>query len=341
MRAVVVHQHGGPEVLEIEERPTPEPGPGQVQVRVRAASLNHLDLWVRQGVEGHTFPLPLVLGSDGAGEVTALGVGVTGVEVGDRVAIAPGVSCGACIACDSGRDHQCRSYHILGETCDGTQAETVVVPADGLLPVPDGLGFEEAAAIPLPFLTAWNMLIGRAQLRPGETVLVLGGGSAVGSAAIQIARLWGARVVTTAGTDAKRQRCLELGAFAAVDHSDGFAHSARQHVGRAGFDVVFEHVGAATWEDSLRVLGRHGRLVTCGATTGHDVRLNLRHLFFKQLSILGSTMGSRGQLRELWGHVVRGDLRAVVDRCFPLDQVAEAHRHVADREQFGKVVLRL
>ncbi len=342
MRAVRIHAHGGPESLRVEEIPVPEPGAGEVRVRLLASGLNHLDLWVRKGVEGHSFPLPLTPGSDGAGVVEVLGPGIRRARIGDRVALHPAVSCGICDACVGGRDHHCLQYRILGEHRDGTQAEAVVVPEANLLPMPEALGFVEAAAIPLAFLTAWTMLVDRARLESGETLLVIAGGSGVGSAAIRIGRLLGARVLATAGGRTKVERCQAIGAEAAFDHSaPGFARSVKQATGGRGADVVVEHVGHATWDESLRSLARGGRLVTCGATTGEKVEVNLRHLFFKNQAVMGSTMGSLASMRRIWGEVGRGRLEPVVDRTFRLDELAEAHAYISGRSAFGKVVLTL
>jgi NADPH:quinone reductase-like Zn-dependent oxidoreductase len=292
-------------------------------------------------VPGHRFPLPLVLGSDVSGVVSAVGAGVDDVRPGDPVVLAPGVSCGHCVACLSGRDHRCARFGLLGEHRDGGAADFIVVPRANVLTKPDNLSHEEAAAIPITFLTAWHMLVGRAELRPGETVLVHAGGSGVGSAAIQIAKLWGATVITTASTDEKLERARALGADHGINYAQAdFAKEVKALTGRRGVDVVVEHVGAATWADSMRSLAWGGRLVTCGATTGADVSLNLRHVFFKSLSILGSTMGSKGELVEILGHFARGTLRATVDRVLPLDQVGEAHRLLEGRDVFGKIVLR-
>lgn len=340
MKALMVQEHGGLDVLRVVDVDTPEPGPGQVRVAVRAVGANHLDTWVRRGVPGHAFPLPLVLGSDVAGVVDESGPGVTDLAPGAPVVLAPGVSCGHCAACLSGRDNQCRSYGLLGEHRDGGCADFIVVPRQNVMPLPAGLSFEQAAAIPITFLTAWHMLVDRAALRPGETVLVHAGGSGVGSAAVQIAKLWGATVITTAGTPAKCERALALGADHAIDYNArDFVAAVRELTGKRGVDVVVEHVGAATWAGSLRSLAWHGRLVTCGATTGADVSLNLRQVFFKSLSILGSTMGSKGELAELLGHFASGRLRPVVDRVLPMSAAAEAHRLLEAREVFGKIVL--
>jgi NADPH:quinone reductase-like Zn-dependent oxidoreductase len=340
MRCVVVREHGGFDKLLLEERPVPAPGPGQVRIAVRAIGVNHLDTWVRRGVPGHTFPLPLVVSSDAAGVVDALGPGVVGVKAGDAVVVLPGVSCGACEACQSGTDQLCRHYHILGESWDGTAAEFVCVPIANVAPLPKGLSMEQGAAIALVFQTAWNMLVRRAELRAGETVLVHAGLSGVGSAAVQIANVLGARVIATANGPAKCARVAQLGAHHVIDYAaKDFAAEVRALTGKAGVQVVFEHVGGATFEGSLKCLARGGRLVTCGATTGGNVPLSLHALFFKSLSILGSTMGSKGDLRGLLRLFEQGRLRPVLDRALPMAQVGEAHRLLEAREALGKLVL--
>lgn len=340
MLAVVVREHGGYDKLCLEDRPVPEPGPGEVRVRVRAAGVNQLDTWVRRGVPGHKFPLPMIPGSDGAGEIDALGPGVTGSSVGDAVVILPGVSCGVCEACQSGLDQLCRRYEILGESRDGTCAQFAVVPIANVAPKPARTDFAHAAAFGLVFQTAWNMLVRKAELRAGETVLVQAAGSGVGSAAVQIARMIGATVIATAGSAAKCQRALALGADHAIDYSaEDVIGKVRALTGQRGCEVVFEHVGLATWESSLRSLAWGGRLVTCGATTGGDVKLNLRALFFKNQSILGSTMGSKGDLRRIIRLVGEGKLKPVVDRRLPLREVRQAHELLAERAVFGKIVL--
>ncbi len=341
MKCVVVREHGGPEVLLLEERPVPEPGPGQVRLRVEAVALNHLDIWVRRGVPGHPFPLPIVPGCDIAGVVDALGPGGhPSFHAGDDVLAAPGVSCGACAACARGDDHLCRDYGILGETCDGGCAEYAVVPARNLLPRPAGMAAEQAAALPLVFLTAWHMVVERARLRPGETMLVHAAGSGVSSAAIQIGKVLGARVIATAGTDAKAGKARALGADEAVNYrSLDFAAEVRRLTGKRGVDVIVDHVGPDTWEKNIRSLARGGRLVLCGSTSGFEVRTDTRLLFFKNLSILGSTMGSRGELHEVLRLVAAGRLRPVVDSVLPLADVREGHRRLEAREAFGKIVL--
>lgn len=341
MKSVVIRAHGGPEALLHEERPLPEPGPGQARVRVRAVALNHLDVWVRRGVPGHPFPLPIVPGCDIAGVVDAFGPGEPSpFEAGEPVLVAPGLSCGICAECARGDDHLCRGYGILGETCDGGCAEYAVVPARNLLPHPAGMAPDQAAALPLVFLTAWHMVVVRARVRPGETMLVHAAGSGVSSAAIQIGKVLGARVIATAGTDAKVGKALALGADEAVNYREkDFAAEVRRLTGKRGVDAIVDHVGPDTWEKNIRSLARGGRLVICGSTSGFEVRTDTRHLFFKNISLLGSTMGSRGELHEVLRLVAEGRLKPVVDSVLPLAEVREGHRRLEAREAFGKIVL--
>ena len=339
MKAVVVREHGGFEKLEMTDVAEPVPGPTEAVVRVHAVALNHLDVWVRRGVPGHRFPLPLIPGSEAAG-VVEHAPEESGWRSGDEVLVAPMLSCGSCPACVSGNDPLCRSFGMYGETVNGGCVEKMAVPVRNLVRKPAALSFAEAAALPLDMLTAWHMLVARAQLREGETVLVHAGGSGIGTAAIQIAKLWGATVYTTAGTGEKARRAHDLGADAAIEYRDvDFVAAIRDLTGKRGVDVVVEHVGGDTFERSLRALARGGRLVTCGATAGAEVKLNLRLVFFKLLSILGSTMGSLSELHEIMRHVEAGRLRPVVDRVLPLAEVAEGHRVLEAREAFGKVVL--
>ncbi len=340
MKAVIVRSHGGLDALLHEEMEDPVPRADEVLVEVRAVGVNHLDLWVRRGVPGHTFPLPLIPGNEIAGVVLEVGERVDHVASGDEVVLAPGVSCGVCAPCRSGRDHHCRHYGILGESRDGGYAERIVVPRENVLAKPANLSFEEAAAVPLVFLTAWHMLVKRAALRPGETVLVHAGGSGVGSAAIQVAKLWGGEVIATASSAAKLERAAKLGADHTIDYGrEDFVKRVKEITGKKGADIVFEHVGKSTWAGSLRALARQGRLVTCGATTGADVTIDLRHIFFKSQSILGSTMGSTGELIEILGHFEAGRFCPVVDEVMPLADAAEAHRLLEERSVFGKGVL--
>ena len=342
MKAIVIPRHGGPDVLQYTELPQPEPGPNEVLMRVRACALNHLDLWSRRGLPGIQFPLPLVPGSDIAGEIAQVGAQAQQVHVGDKVVLSPGVACYQCAACSAGNDNQCRRYTLLGYMRNGGCAEYVVAPEVNALPMPAGLSFEEAAAVPLVFLTAWHMLITRAQLKPGEDVLVLGAGSGIGSAAIQIAKLAGARVIATAGSPAKFDKARALGADEMIQHGQqDITEEVRRLTGRRGVDVVFEHVGQATWEQSVKSLATGGRLVTCGATTGAAAQTDLRLLFGRQLSLLGSYMGSRGELFHVLKLVAEKKLRPVVDRVLPLAEARAAHELLEKREQFGKVVLKI
>jgi NADPH:quinone reductase-like Zn-dependent oxidoreductase len=323
MKRLLVRAHGPPSSIEVEDVPTPEPSPDQVRVAVKAVGLNHLDLWVRGGVEGHRFPLPLVPGSDIAGVVD------TGPRKGERVALHPATSCMACPACMSGNDNRCSQYRIRGERQDGGCAEYVVCHTRDLLTLPEGLSFTDAAALPLAMLTAWQMLR-LARARRGNRVLVLGGTSGVGSAAIQIAHIRGCTVAATAGTQAKRELCRKLGADTVIDHYQDFRWKA---------DVVVEHVGAATWARSLQSLDWGGRLVTCGATTGHEVNIDLRALFFKQQKLIGSTMGTRDDMRQVWMAVHSGQLVPVVGAVFKMSAIHEAHEALEKGTVPGKAVL--
>ncbi|GAB4146901.1 MAG: zinc-binding dehydrogenase [Planctomycetota bacterium] len=339
MRCVVVREHGSYEKLLFEERPIPEPGPLEARIRVKAVGLNHLDTWVRRGVPGHRFPLPLIPGSDACGVVEATGPGCRSVREGDEVVVLPGRSCGACVECQSGRDQFCKDYAILGEACDGLSADYAVLPEANLAPRPRGLSDGEAATICLVFQTAFQMLVRRAELRAGETVLVHAGLSGVGSAAIQIAQLLGARVLATAGGKQKCDRVRALGAEVIDYTAEDFAARVRESTGGRGVDVIVDHVGQKTFGPSLKCLARGGRYVTCGATTGGDARTPLHLVFFKSLSILGSTMGSKGDLRRILALFEQGRFRPVFDRAFSLTEVAEAHRLLETRQAMGKLAL--
>ncbi len=342
MKAIVFQQHGGPEVLKYTDVPDPIIRGNEVLVRVKACALNHLDLWVRLGIHGVPIPLPHIPGSDVAGEIAQIGADVTTVRVGQKVVLAPGVTCGKCPACLSGQDNRCRSFTNLGYMIDGGCAEFVRVPEVNCMPYPENLSFEEAASIPLVFQTAWHMLVARAELQPGEDVLILGAGSGVGSAAIQIAKFFGARVIATAGSDAKLQKGKELGADHLINHkTQKIRDEVRRITGKRGVDVVFEHVGTATWDESFASLAPSGRLVTCGATTGFDARVDLRFLFSRQLSLLGSYMGTKSELLTVLKLVAEGRFKPVVDRVFPLAEAAAAHACLESSSQFGKVVLKV
>jgi len=342
MKAILFDHHGDPDVLRYTDVPEPEPRAGEVLVRVRACALNHLDLWVRGGLPGVSIPLPHIPGSDIAGVIEKIGAGVTNVKPGQKVVLAPGVTCGKCAACLAGRDNYCPQFTNLGYMIDGGCAEFVRCPEVNCFPYPENLSFEEAAAVPLVFQTAWHMLLTRAQLQPAESVLVLGAGSGVGSAAIQIAKFLGCRVIATAGNDAKLARAKELGADETINHhTQKIKDEVRSLTAKRGVDVVFEHVGTATWEDSVASLTRGGRLVTCGATTGFDAKIDLRFLFSRQLSILGSYMGNKSEFATVLKLVAAGELKPVLDRTFPLAGCRLAHEYLESGAQFGKVVLKV
>jgi NADPH:quinone reductase-like Zn-dependent oxidoreductase len=293
---------------------------------------------VRKGLPG--VKLPHILGSDIAGEVAATGEQAKEFKVGQRVVIAPMRFCNRCARCSAGQQNLCPFFTVIGNRVEGGNCELIAVPAVNVIPIPDGLGFPEAASMPLVFLTAWHMLVGRAAIRPGETVLVLGANSGVGVAGIQIAKLFRATVITTAGDERKMAGARGLGADYVIDHyRQKISQEVRQITNKQGVDIVLEHVGPATWEESLRSLKPAGRLVTCGATTGPEVKFDLRFLFSRQLSVLGSYMGTMGELHEVLGHLFNGKLKAVVDRVFPLDEVQAAHRYLEASQMFGKVVL--
>jgi len=339
MKAVTFHQHGGPDVLRLEEVPDPQPGPGEAIVRVRACALNHLDLWERRGLPNVAIPLPHISGSDVAGEVVSSPV--ADIPPGRRVMLHPGVSCGRCAACLAGRDNECPRYEVLGYlNHPGGYAELVKVPVQNLIPLPDHVDFGQAAAFPLTFVTAWHMLVTLAGVKDGEDVLVLAAGSGVGQAAVQIARLQGARVFATAGSDEKLQRARALGAHEVIHHhKQNIAEEIRRLTNRRGVDVVIEHVGEATWAKSVRSLARGGRLVTCGATTGGNGALDLTALFAKQLTIYGSYMGTKSELLRAVRFFFAGQLKPVVDRTFPLAEAAAAQARLEQSDQFGKIVL--
>lgn len=340
MKAIVFTEHGGPEVLRYTDAPEPKIKANEILVRVRACALNHLDLWVRRGIPGVKIPLPHIPGCDISGEVAQVGELATRIKVGDKVLLQPGVSCGQCPQCLAGADNLCRQYSLLGYKFDGGCAEYVAAPEANAVPMPVKLSFEEAAAIPLVFLTAWHMLVTRCNLQAGEDVLVIGAGSGVGSAAIQIAKIMGARVIATAGSDAKLAKARELGADDVINHTtQKIADEVKRLTVRRGVDIVFEHVGTATWDASVASLAPNGRLVTCGATTGYDARVDLRFLFSRSLSLLGSYMGSKAELYSVIKLVSQGKLKAVIDRVLPLARCADAHRLLEQREQFGKIVL--
>ena len=334
-------RYGGPEVLElVPDYPDPVPGPDQVIVRVHATSLNHLDLTVREGIPTLKIPLPHILGCDAAGHISEVGSDISDLEVGDRVVVNPGIACGHCEYCRAGDDSLCAEYRILGEHLPGAYAEKVAVPARNILKIPTDMEFAEAAAAPLAFMTAWRMLTNRAAVRPGEDVLILGAGSGVSTAAIQVAKLAGATVFVTSSTEEKLRKAKGLGADILINYkTTPWSKAVWELTGKRGVDVIVDHVGQATFKDSVRTLRKGGRVLVPGATTGSMLELDARYLFWRQLSILGSTMANQREFEEVMKLVFMGRLHPVVDRAFPLEQARQAHEYLAKGEQFGKVVL--
>jgi NADPH:quinone reductase-like Zn-dependent oxidoreductase len=340
MKATVLFKHGGPEVLEYTEIPDPRPGPGEVLVRVKAVALNHLDIWVRGGLPHLKISFPHLLGSDIAGVVEAPGPGVADLAPGAKVLLQPARSCGHCQACLSGRDNFCRQYAILGENTTGGYGELIAVARSSILPYPDPMSFEEAACIPLTFQTAWQMVVKRAKVGPGDVVLLGGAGSGVTIAAVQIVKLFGGLAVVSSTSDEKLEKIRRLGADHVINSRSGsISAEVKKITGGRGADVVVDHVGGVLWAENAKSLAWGGRLVTCGATSGPEVKVDLRQVFFKQLSILGSTMGSRADLWEAMKHVAAGRLRPVLDSTYALKDAQEAHRRLENGLQFGKIVL--
>lgn len=341
MRAVVMRRRGGPEVLSYEtDFPDPTIGPEDVLIRVRACGMNHLDLFTREGEQGVRPPLPHILGMEAAGDVVAVGERVTGVRVGDRVLPPPHIACGRCEWCRRGLENLCPHMQVLGRTRHGGYAELLAVPDRNILVLPPEMSYEQAAAFTVAFGTAWHMLVTRGRVQPGETVLILAAGSVVGSAAIQVAKLFGCRVIATASTDEKLAKAKALGADEVINYTqERFDRRARKLTDGRGVDLVIEHVGTDTWKQSIAALAPMGRVVTCGSTTGRWGETDLWSLFGKQLSLIGSFGATYGELMQVLPLIVEGKLKPVIDRTFPLEQAAEAHRYLADRRQFGKVVL--
>lgn len=340
MKAAIFREHGGTDKLEIADVPTPVAGAGEVVVRVRAAAMNHLDLWVRRGLPGIEISLPHIGGSDIAGEVVELGAGVASVSKNARVIVNPGLWDGTCEWCQKGEHSLCADYRIIGEHTDGGFAEYVAVPAANLVEIPDEFSFEEAAAVPLVFLTAWRALITQARLRAGESVLIQGASGGAASAAIQIAKLAGAYVFAVTSSDEKAAHARELGADEVIDRTqEDFSKAIFKRTNRRGVDVVLENTGEKTWEGSLRSLARGGRLVTYGGTTGPDGNTNIPLLFWKQVQIIGSTMGTAAEFATVTRLVWQRRLRPVIDRVLPLDDIKAAHEILEAGEQFGKIVL--
>ena len=343
MKAVILEKFGGPETLQYLETPTPKLKHGEVLVRVRACALNHLDIWVREGIPAYKIKLPHILGSDVSGEIVSLGEGVLSAKVGARIAVSPGRSCGACAFCVAGRDNYCSQYGMIGaQGGPGGYAEYIAVPETHLISLPESINFKEGAAFPLTFLTAWHMLIGLGEVRPGQIVLVLGAGSGVGVAAIQIAKFSGAFVIAASRSEEKLKQARALGADATI-------HCPPQDIVRQVMkltdgemaNIVFEHIGPDLFEAALKSLRFGGKLITCGATSGPTTPLDLRYVFSRQLQILGAKMGSLSEMREVSALIAQGKLRAVIDRVFNLQEAAKAHEYLAAQNQFGKVILEI
>jgi NADPH:quinone reductase-like Zn-dependent oxidoreductase len=341
MKAVVFREHGGPEKLSYEDVPEPEVGPLDVLVQVKAAGLNHLDLWLRKGVPAIRMTFPHISGCEGAGDVVGVGSAVKNIKVDDAVVVTPGYSCGYCGFCVRNQDSMCASYGMIGVKRPGCFAELVSAPAECIYPLPTGLTYEEAASIPLVFQTAWHMLVDRARIRHGEDVLVLAAGSGVGIAAIQIAKLFTARVYAAASTSEKLARAKELGADFLINYAEtDFAEEIRKLTNKRGVDIVFEHTGADTWGKSILSAARYGRIVTCGATSGSDAKTDLRYIYSRQLTILGSYMGGKRDLLEVFRYIKERKLKPVIDSQFPLQKLREAEEKMADRNVFGKIILK-
>ena len=342
MKAVRFHKHGGPEVLRYEDAPDPVPNADEALVRVRACALNHLDLWARNGLPNVEIPLPHISGSDVSGVVEWVPGEEKEFHKGDEIVMNPGVACGRCEKCLLGLDDQCRYYTIIGYGTDGGYAELVKIPRTNLVRKPEGMSFEEAASFPLVFLTAYHMLVTKAKVLAGEKVLVLAAGSGVGSAAVQVAKAFGAEVIATAGGSDKLAKAKALGADHVVDHHrQNVLEEVRRITGKKGVDVVVEHVGKATWEGSVKALAKGGRLVLCGATTGAEVMTDLRYVYNRELTIYGSFMSSRGELLSVTKLVESHRVRPVVDSVFPLQRAAEAQKRMEGSEHFGKIVLKV
>lgn len=339
MKSIRFHTHGSPEVLQIDDVPLPEPRAGEVRVKIVASALNHMDLWVRQGLPGMA-ALPLIPGCDAAGIVDALGESVVGVKLGARVSIFPMTTCGRCRFCLAGRINLCREFKIYGEHQQGLHAEYVCVPIANVMPLSDSLSFAEGAAYPLVFLTAWHMLFRAANLQAGDRVLIMGATGGIGSAAVQIAKVLGATVIATAGGEKNIVAVRAMGADHVIDHyKESISGRVKEITARAGVDVVLEHVGKKVWDEALKSLAWGGRLVTCGATSGPIVETDLRHIFIKQQQIIGSTMGDLEDMRRISVLLNSGKLKPIIDRSFKPEQIRDAHEHLAIGHGIGKVVI--
>jgi NADPH:quinone reductase-like Zn-dependent oxidoreductase len=340
MKAVQFSEHGDTDVIEYGEYPDPDIDRDEVLVDVKAGALNHLDVWTRRGMPGLDLDMPHIPGSDAAGVVEAVGEDVSRFEPGDHVAVTAGVSCGDCEFCRAGEESMCVSFHIIGEHVTGVHSEQAAVPEDNLVAVPEHVDWETAGAASLVFQTAWRMLVTRAEVQPGESVLVLGASGGVGHAAVQIAKYAGAEVFATASSQEKLEYAEELGADHVIDYeSDDVVEEIRNVTGYRGVDVVVDHIGAATWRDSLTSLAKGGRIVTCGATTGPNPETDLQRIFWNQLEVIGSTMATPGEVDDVLSLVWDGTFEVRIRETLPMSETATGHESLEDREGFGKVVV--
>jgi NADPH:quinone reductase-like Zn-dependent oxidoreductase len=340
MRVALFTEHGGPDKIQLANVTDPVAEPGEVTIQVKACALNHVDIWVLKGGPAYPVTLPHVLGADVSGVISSIGKGVKGFKKGQRVVVAPGISCFQCAKCKAGRDNICENYSILGAKRWGGYAEYVSVPAGNVSPIPASLSFETAAAFPLTFVTAWHMMVDQGAVKKGQHVLVIGASSGIGSVAIQIAKLHGAQVMATATTDEKLQRARSLGADAVVNSTkESIAHMARAWTQKRGVDLAIEHVGPATWDQSLGSLTPGGTLVTCGSTTGPEVKIDLRYVFSRELAIHGNKMGTRADFKKVLSLVIAKKLKPVIAKTFPLSEARAALEYMDQRQHFGKIVL--
>jgi NADPH:quinone reductase-like Zn-dependent oxidoreductase len=340
VKAIVIHEHGGIDKLKFEDVPKPEISSKEVLIEVKAASLNHLDIWVRQGIPGAKLAFPHILGSDGAGIVAEVSEEVKTVKKGDKVLLNPGISCGNCEWCLKEEQSECSTFHLLGEHINGTFAEFVKAPEGNVHPIPEHLTFSEAAAFPLVFLTAWRLLITKAKIKPGEVILILGIGGGVASAALQIAKSTGLKAIVTSSSSEKLKKAKGFGADEIINYSNqDFAGEVRSLTDKKGVDVVLDNVGAKTWQESLKSLKKGGRLVTCGATTGPNPPEDIQRIFWNQLTIFGSTMGNRREFKEVLQFMDSTKIKPVIDKVFPLEKGADAQKYMEEGKQFGKIVL--
>ena len=341
MRVAVIKQHGPPETITLEDFPTPQPQEGEFLIRVKACGINHLDTWVRRGVPGHNFPLPLIPGSDITGVIEKIHPSSkTNFHLGDRVIINPSVSCGKCYSCESGKDHICSEWGLLGETANGGCAELITVSERQVYQLPASLTFEQGACIPINYVTAWEMLVGKAKIRPGESIVIHGAGSGVSIACIQIAKMFGMQIYVTSNSDEKLHKTKMVGAHRFINTSkEPFVEAIRRHTSKVGVDVVVDHVGSPTLMDSIKILKRGGRLVSCGATAGSKVEIDWKYVFFKNITLFGSTYGTRTEFVDVIKAFESGRLHPIIDTTIKLKDISSAHRAIEERRVFGKIVV--